>query len=136
MELNRPLPTINADNKEFWTGCRQHELRFQKCEECTHVRWPASLICPECHSRDAEWIVSSGSGVVYTYVVYHVAYHASFRDELPYIVAVVELEEGPHMVTNIVGCNPDEVVCDMPVEVTWDDITDEFSLPKFKPLSL
>jgi len=68
-------------------------------------------------------------------VVYHIAYHPGFKHDLPYVVAIVELEEGPHILTNIVGCSPDEVECDMQVELTWDDITEEFSLPKFRPVS-
>jgi len=93
------------------------------------------MICPLCYSRDTQWIVASGKGKVYTFVVYHVAYHPGFKDDVPYVVAVVELEEGPHLLTNIVGCKPDEVRCDMPVEVTWEDITEEFSLPQFRPIS-
>ena len=68
-------------------------------------------------------------------MVYHVAYHPGFEKDLPYVVAIVELEEGPHILTNIVCCSPDEVQCDMQVELTWDDITEEFSLPKFTPVS-
>jgi uncharacterized OB-fold protein len=132
---NKPLPNVNGDTREFWTGCKAHELRFQKCKDCGHIRWPASVICPMCYSRDTQWIVASGKGKVYTFVVYHVASHRGFVNDLPYVVADVELEEGPHLLTNIVGCRPDEVKCDMPVEVTWEDITEKFSLPKFRPIS-
>lgn len=135
VDHNKPLPNVNQDSKKFWTGCKVQELRFQKCKDCDHIRWPASMICPLCYSRDTQWIVASGKGKVYTFVVYHVAYHPGFKDDVPYVVAVVELEEGPHLLTNIVGCRPDEVKCDMPVEVTWDDITEEFGLPKFRPTS-
>jgi hypothetical protein len=132
-EYPKSLPNINGDNKEFWTGCKAHELRFQKCKTCGHVRWPTSFVCPMCHSRETEWIVSRGKGKVYTFIVYHVAYHPGFENDLPYVVADVELEEGPRLVTNIVGCRPGEVRCEMLVEVAWEDITEEFSLPKFKP---
>ena len=135
VDYNKPLPNVNEDTREFWTGCKAHELRFQKCKDCGHIRWPASMICPVCHSRDTQWIIASGRGKVYTFVVYHVAYHRGFEDDLPYVVADVELEEGPRLLTNIVGCRPDEVKCDMPVEVTWERITEEFSLPKFRPIS-
>jgi len=131
----KPIPNINGDNKEFWVGCKDHELRFQKCKTCGHVRWPASFVCPICFSKETEWIVAGGKGKVYTFIVYHVAYHPGFESDLPYVVADVELEEGPRLVTNIVGCRPDEVKCEMPVEVTWQDISEEFSLPKFKPRS-
>ena len=129
----KPLPDINDDNKEFWTGCKDHELRFQKCKQCSHVRWPPSIICPECHSSEMEWVVSRGKGKVYSFVVYHVAYHQGFKDEVPYIVADVELEEGPRLLTNIVECLPESISCEMPVTVVWDDVTEDFSLPKFRP---
>ena len=132
MTYDKPLPHPNADDKPFWEGCQEHQLRFQKCQSCGLVRWPPSIICPMCYSYDTEWIVAAGKGTVYTFVVYHQAYHPAFESELPYVTAVVELEEGPHMLTNIVGCNPDEIKCDMPVEVAWEDISEEFSLPKFK----
>ncbi len=135
VDYNKPLPNVNQDSKEFWTGCKVHELRFQKCKDCDHIRWPASMICPLCYSQDTQWIVAGGKGKVYTFVVYHVAYHPGFKDGVPYVVAVVELEEGPHLLTNIVGCRPDEVKCGMPVEVMWEDITGEFSLPQFRPIS-
>jgi uncharacterized OB-fold protein len=133
MDDAKPLPKPNADTRAFWKGCREHELRFQRCEHCGHVRWPPSTICPVCHSDGADWMVSSGRGKVFTFVVYHQAYHPAFEGNLPYVVAIVELEEGPHLLTNIVGCPPDAVRCDMAVEVIWDDVTEAFSLPKFQP---
>jgi len=135
MEYTKPLPAVNADNEQFWKGCADHELRFQKCTQCGFVRWPASIICPECHSGDTELIRANGKGTVYSFVVYHVAYHPEFKDDLPYVVALVELDEGPRILSNIVGCAPGDVACDMPVEVVWEDITGEWSLPKFRPLS-
>ncbi|MBT8490990.1 MAG: OB-fold domain-containing protein, partial [Deltaproteobacteria bacterium] len=71
---------------------------------------------------------------VYTYVVYHIAYHPGFKGDLPYVVAIVELAEGPRIFTNIIGCSTDEVYCDMAVEVVWDDVTAELTLPKFRPV--
>ena len=135
MAYEKPLPQPNADDKPFWEGCKRHQLQFQKCQSCGHVRWPPSIICPMCYSSDTEWIIAGGKGEVYTFVVYHQSYHPAFEGELPYVAAIVELEEGPHILTNIVGCDPSEVKCDMPVEVAWEDITEEFSLPKFKPVS-
>ncbi len=135
MTYEKPLPQPNADDKPFWDGCKKHQLRFQKCLSCGLVRWPPSIICPICYSYDTEWIVATGKGKVYTFVVYHQAYHPAFESELPYVTAVVELEEGPHILTNIVSCSPDEVKCDMSVKVIWEDITGEFSLPKFKLVS-
>jgi uncharacterized OB-fold protein len=129
----RPLPNINGDNREFWAACREHRLQFQKCEACGHVRAPGSHLCPVCHARAAQWITSSGKGKIYTFVVYRVAYHPAFANDLPYVVAVVELAEGPRLLSNIVGCRPEEVTCEMGVEVFWKDVNDEVSLPLFKP---
>lgn len=133
MHYDKPLPNVTEDNREFWKGCRDHELRFQKCRLCGHVRWPASLLCPTCHSKETDWVVASGKGKVYTFAVYHVAYHPGFKDDLPYVVALVALEEGPHLLTNIVDCPAGQVKCDMQVIVKWQDVTEEFSLPKFRP---
>jgi len=134
MVYKKPLPEINADTKPFWDGCIEHQLRFQKCQICNHVRWPASILCPRCYSSDTDWVIASGKGKVYTFVVFRYAYHKAFKNDLPYVTAVVELEEGPHLLTNIVDCGPEEVYCDMPVEVKWEAINKKLSLPKFKPV--
>ena len=135
MSYDKPLPKINADNQPFWDGCRKHELRFQKCSLCGHVRWPPSGLCPRCHALEASWLISRGLGRVYTFGVYHTAYHPGFAADLPYTVAVVALDEGPRLLTNIVDCRPDEVRCEMPVEVAWEDLDNGTTLPKFRPLS-
>jgi len=135
MTYEKPLPRINADNQLFWEGCKDHELRFQKCASCGHVRYPPSIVCPGCHCRDYQLIVSAGTGKVYTYAVYHTAYHPGFQGDVPYVVAVVELDEGPRLLTNIVGCTSEKVFCEMPVLVAWQDVTLEISLPMFTPRS-
>jgi uncharacterized OB-fold protein len=129
----KPVPKPNADTRPFWNGCKKHQLRFQKCTQCRHVRWPPSIVCPVCHSPDTEWIVAGGRGKVYTFIVYRQAYHKAFEQEVPYVTAIVQLDEGPHLMTNIIGIAPENVFCDMSVEVTWEDINKRFSLPKFKP---
>jgi uncharacterized OB-fold protein len=131
----KPLPKPNADTKPFWEGCKDHQLRFQKCRECGFVRWPPSLLCPSCHSAESDWIRATGKGRVYSFAVYHVAFHPAFKDDIPYVTAVVELDEGPRLLTDIIGCNPSDVTCDMPLDVIWHDISEELSLPKFKPIS-
>ena len=134
MPYDKPLPRLNADNRPFWEGCRKHELRFQQCGNCCHVQWPPSSLCPRCHSTDVRWLISKGTGRIFTFAVYHTAYHPGFAPDLPYTTAVVVLDEGPRLLTNIVDCPPGEVKCDMPVEVVWVDIDDAITLPKFKPL--
>lgn len=130
----KPLPQVNADSRPFWEGCLEHLLKIQKCKNCGLLRWPPAFICPECLSPETEWIVAKGKGRVYSYAVYHVAYLSGFKNELPYVVAIIGLDEGPRMMSNIIGCDPAEVYCDMPVEIIWDDVSEEFSIPKFRPI--
>ena len=133
MTYRKPLPQPNADDRFFWEGCKRHQLLFQKCRDCGHVRWPAAIFCPQCHSDETEVITSAGKGILYTYAVYHRAYHPGFADDIPYVTAVVALDEGPHLLSNLVGYTPDALKCDMPLLVVWEDITPDFALPKFRP---
>ena len=80
--------------------------------------------------------VSSGRGRVYSFVVYHKAFHPSFADEVPYVVAIIALDEGPHLITNVIKCNPDEVYCNMPVEIIWEERTNEVTIPMFTPAGM
>ena len=75
MPYNKPLPIPNADTKIFWDGCKEHRLRFQRCHSCGHTRWPPSIICPTCYSSDTKWIVANGKGRIYTFAIFHQAYH-------------------------------------------------------------
>jgi len=129
---NKPLPIINDDNRQYWEYCKKHELRMQKCDNCGYIRYPTGILCPRCHSMDAEWVKLSGRGKIYSFVVYRISYHPSYADDIPYVVAVIQLDEGPRMESNITGIKGEELKIDMPVEVCFDDVTDEVSLPKFK----
>ncbi len=128
-EVLVPQPT--GDTKEFWEGCKGKKLLFQQCEACGHVRWPPSCLCPVCHSLEARWIDSSGRGKIYTFTVYHVAFHPAWKEKVPYITAVVELEEGPRLLTNVVDADPQTLSCDMPVEVVWGK-AGEYFVPRFR----
>jgi hypothetical protein len=81
------------------------------------------------------WLTSKGMGRVYSYAVYHTAFHPGFKAELPYTVAVVVLDEGPRLLSTIVDCPPDQVTCDMPVQIAWEDVDEALTLPKFRPAS-
>ena len=133
MTYEKPLPIINEDNAPYWDYCQKHELRMQKCTGCGHIRFPVSLVCPKCHSMEADWVELSGRGKVYSYVIYHLAYHPSYKDDIPYAVAIIQLDEGPRMESNITDCKLEDIKIDMPVEVYFDDVTENISLPKFKP---
>ena len=129
---NKPLPRITSLTKEFWEGCKRHELLIQRCKDCgTYHHYPRSM-CPDCGSWNAEWAKVSGRGKVYTYIVAVQPFHPAFSGDVPYAVAIVELEEGVRMVSNIMDCGPDDIYIGMPVEVVYDDVTDDMTLPRFR----
>ena len=132
-KYEKPLSVIDADNAPYWEYCKKHELRMQKCAQCGHIRFPVSIVCPRCHSMEAEWTRLSGKGKVYSFAIYRRLYHEAFKDDMPYDVAIIQLDEGPRMISNVIGCEVEDIRIDMPVEVYFEDITDEFALPKFKP---
>jgi len=134
-EYTKPLPTITDDNRGFWEGCKNNQLRMQKCGACGHVRYPISHVCPDCLSYDFEWTTLSGRGEVFSYVVFYQRYHKAFAEDLPYNVALVQLEEGPRMYSNIVGVDSsdgDAVKVGDKIEVVFDAVTPEVTIPKFK----
>ena len=132
-DYKKPLPVVNDDNRQYWEYCKKHELRMQKCLGCGHVRFPSSIICPACHALEAEWTILRGKGIVYSYVIYRTAYHPAFQDQIPYVVAIIQLDEGPRMESNIIGCKIEEVKINIPVEVCFEDVAEKVSVPKFKP---
>jgi len=132
-KYEKPLPNPTVETRPFWDYCKKHELRMQKCTQCGYIRYPPSIICPKCQFIEAEWTKLSGRGKVYSFVIFHYLYDKTFANDIPYAVASIELEEGPRMMSNIIGCKLDEIRVDMPVEVYFEDISDEFALPKFKP---
>lgn len=97
-----PLPEVDQINKPFWDGLSEGKLFFQKCNACSHSWLPARQECPNCLAADYTWTKASGNGVMKSWVVYHTSFIPAFRDRLPYNVAIVKLDEGPQMATNIV----------------------------------
>src|SRR6266849_81693 len=103
-DYRKPLPNINDPlSRPFWDAARRHELMMQKCPSCGFVRYPAARACPECLEINDEWVQLSGRGTIWSFGIYHHVFNQNFCDEIPYNVALVQLEEGPRLVTNIVG---------------------------------
>jgi len=133
-EYAKPLPEITPAMRPFWDAARRHELVVQRCKRCGTHRFPARDICSRCLSREAEWARVSGRGAVFSWAVMHQVYHPGFASEVPYAVVVIALDEGARLVSNLVGCPPGEIRADMPVEVVFEDVTPEVTLPKFRPV--
>ena len=127
-----PLPRPYQDTETYWAAARDHRFVIQHCKSCGKHQFYPRGVCSHCLSSDLEWHEASGKGTVYSFSVNHRAPHPGFADKIPFVLAIVELEEGPRMMTNIVECNPDSVKIGMAVEVTFEDVTEEVTLPKFK----
>jgi len=130
----KPLPDVTPESRPYWEGCRRHELLLQRCGACGAVQHYPRGVCATCWSADLEWQRSSGRGTVWTFTVVHRSQAPGFKDALPYVLAYVELEEGVQMLTNLVECDPARVAIGTPVEVTFEDVTPEVSIPRFRPV--
>jgi len=129
----KPLPQVSPEMAPFFDAARRHVLAVQHCAGCGTMRFPARTICSKCLSRDATWAPVSGRGTVFSFAIMHQAIHPGFAAETPYAVVVVELDEGPRLVTNIVQGDIDTLRVDMPLEAVFDEVTPEWTLVKFKP---
>jgi len=133
-EYTGPLPVPTPETRPFWEAARRHELQIQACRACgTYLFFPRAL-CPRCFAADLEWRRVSGRGTLHTFTIVERG-QRGFPLATPYVLAVVELAEGPRMMTNLVGIEPDPatVRIGMPVEVVFDDVTPEVTLPRFRP---
>ncbi len=135
MAYSKPLPVADPDSAPYWAGCRRHRLLIQRCDGCGQVRFPPSGSCPACGSDRAAWIEASGRGTVYSWIVVVRPIPAEvFAGEVPYVVALIELDEGVRMPSNLIECAPGEITGGLAVEVVFDDVTPEVTLPKFRPV--
>jgi uncharacterized protein len=129
----KPLPPITNLNRPYWDGLREGRLQMQQCLACHLIWYPPGPLCPQCWSTGIEWATLSGRGTVNSWVVFHQAYLKGFDDEVPFNVAEVTLDEGPRLMTNLVGIDNDQIEAGMPVEIVFDAVTDEVTLAKFAP---
>ena len=127
----RPVPAMQGAAGEFYGFCKKHELRFQRCKPCGAWRHVPREMCASCGSFDWEWAKSSGRGKIFTWTTVYQPMHPAFAD-VPYSPVIVELEEGVRMVSWVVDVKPEELEVGLAVEVTFDDVTPEVSLPKFR----
>jgi uncharacterized OB-fold protein len=132
----KPLPAISSLNRPYWEGLKRREMRMQRCNRCGLIWYPPSPLCPGCWSREFSWTQLSGRGRVNSWVVFHQAYFRSYQRDTPYNVVEVELDEGPRIMANLLGVSNSDIRPGMPVEIVFDDVTEEITLAKFKPLAV
>ena len=128
---DKPLPIIDPGTKPFWDAARQHRLSIPRCRACGEHHFYPRELCPHCHSDDLEWTDASGHGEIYSFTIARKPAGPVYADDVPYIIAMIALDEGPRMLTNLVVSDVDCVRIGERVSVHFDDVTDEITLPKF-----
>ena len=137
-QVQKPLPMIVDWTKPYWEATKRHELLLLRCIDCGQHRHPMaagdSFMCPNCTStKQPEWVKASGRGKVMTWTVVHRVFHPAFADEAPYVVVIVLLEEGARIIANLRGIQTKDIKADMDVEVFFEELSDEITLPQFRP---
>ena len=131
----KPLPNpLNLQaSGPFWEAAKRHELLMPRCRRCSHLFFYPREACPRCLSNDLDWAKVSGKGRLYSFTVIHQPGNRAFEQDVPYVYAMVQLDEGPRMISNLVECPVEEATVDMPVVAVFDDVTPEVTLVKFRP---
>jgi len=126
------FPTVSDLNRPFWDGCRERRLMLQCCDHCGFQRYPAAPACPRCLSAGSTWRAASGRGTLFSFIVFHRAYHPAWTKKVPYNVSLVELDEGPIMLSNVVGIANDDLRIGMALAATFEPLDETVLVPVFK----
>jgi len=132
-DVKKPMPKPTKWSKPFWEGTKQHKFLLKKCKGCGNIDFPPYLYCTNCMSEDHEWIEASGKGTLFAYAINVFAVPFFFWDDLPYVVAMIDMDEGMRIISNIVQCEHDKIKNGMRVEVVYEEVSPEITLPKWRP---
>jgi uncharacterized OB-fold protein len=130
----KPLPQPTQWSQPFWQAAAQHKLVLKRCISCGHIDHPPYLFCTNCLSEEHEWFEASGKGMLYAFAVNTYGVPLPFAEDVPYVTALVDLAEGPRMISNIIGCDPKDLKNGMALEVVFAELSSDFVLPKWKPV--
>lgn len=131
----KPVPAINTDTEKFWEACNNETLLFQKCEDCGYHQFYPRSICRQCTSENLTWTKAQLRGTVYTFTVQHRAPTPAFKEDVPYVIALIDLEDGFRMMMNVKNCNVNDVYIGMPVRVVFEERgEDNQKIPQVEPL--
>lgn len=134
-KYEKPLPEFRPETKPFWDACKNHELVIPRSKTTgEYFFYPRAFSPGDDMTDDIEWVKASGKAKVWTFAIHHMGPTKAYKGDPPYVVALVETDEGVKMMTNVVDCDPKDVHIGMEVEVVFDDVTDEVTLPKFRPV--
>ncbi len=128
----KPRPTIGPDNAAFWTAIARHRLALPFCTDCHRTHLPAGPVCPFCLSTALEWREATGRGVLASWTVVHKPLVAAFRADLPYAIAMVELEEGPRLISSLIDADLANLRIGLAVEIVYDDLDADLTLHRFR----
>ena len=131
---DKPLPVIDGESRPYWDALKQHRLTLKRCHDCGKHHFYPRVLCPHCHSDAVEWVDACGTGTSYSFTIARRPAGPAFKADTPYVVAVIDLDEGARMMTNIVTDDVEAVRIGQRVTVRYDDVTDEVTLPKFRLL--
>lgn len=123
----------DSDSRPYWEGLAQGELRIQRCNACSKAVFYPRALCPHCYSDQLSWIVASGKGTIYTYTVAHQAF-GPFAPDVPFVVALIELEEGVRMMSRLLDAPRERVTVGAAVRVTFEKVEEDLTLPYFRLL--
>lgn len=129
------LPSPDADTQPWWDACRDSRLLIKRCARCGEHHFYPRPFCPHCWSNEVDWVEASGRGTLYTYSVVRTNDLPPFPERVPYVAAIVELAEGPRMMSNVVGCEFDALAVGMALEVEFRDVGDDVVIPVFHPVA-
>jgi uncharacterized OB-fold protein len=135
MAMRFDLPTPDNDSSDFWAAAREERFLIKRCSDCGRAHYYPRPFCPHCWSTKVEWEEASGRGELYTYSVVHSNDLPPFHQRVPYVAAIVDLEEGPRAMTNVVDCEFDDLQIGMPLQVAFREISDDYTIPVFKPVA-
>jgi uncharacterized OB-fold protein len=127
-----PRPT--PETETYWQGCRDHQLLLQFCVQCKEFQFYPRIICARCASDKLEWVKAAGQGTILTFTIVRRAVSEAYAADVPYVVALIQLDEGPTMMSNIVQCAPEALEIGNPVQVVFEDWSEEISIPLFRPV--
>jgi len=129
------LPKRSPDTAAYWDACQRHELLIQRCSKCGVLQFYPRNVCTSCGSRTLDWVTATGRGKVLSWTIVRRAVSAAYADDVPYVIALIELQEGVVMMSKVVGCEPESVHTGMAVEVRFEDWSEQVSMPVFVPVT-
>lgn len=132
--ISKNLPRPTPETQPYWDGCQEQQLLIQRCDECSHFQFYPRILCTRCTSSQLSWTKADGKGQVISYTIVHRAITQAYAADVPYVVALIRLAEGPCMMSNLVGCDPDGVTIGMAVHVDFENWSEDFMVPVFRPI--